>query len=164
MNLNNGDKKMTTEHKLIIYLYSRFDWWHPEYTAKYFMIVTIVEIHRLILDVFLNYLDNTVKDMDIMIFFQGQCRSNDCEMIIMLKHSEITFSLCSSGCCNSGTAAKQRSEVNHVRVKSPTKGNTHHSSHEPTRLHYSEKNYVFPISIRKHLCSVSAPYRKGNIL
>jgi len=31
----------------------RFDWWHPEYTAKCFIIVTIIEIHRLILDVFL---------------------------------------------------------------------------------------------------------------
>jgi len=30
----------------------RFDWWHPEYAAKCFIIVTIVEIHRLILDVF----------------------------------------------------------------------------------------------------------------
>jgi len=30
----------------------RFDWWHPEYTAKCFIIVTMIEIHRLILDVF----------------------------------------------------------------------------------------------------------------
>jgi len=30
-----------------------FDWSHPEYTAKCFIIVTINEIHRLILDIFL---------------------------------------------------------------------------------------------------------------
>jgi len=30
----------------------RFDWWYQEYTVKWFIIVTIVEIHRLILDVF----------------------------------------------------------------------------------------------------------------
>jgi len=27
-----------------------FDWWHPECTATCFIIVTIVEIHRLIID------------------------------------------------------------------------------------------------------------------
>jgi len=28
----------------------RFDWWHPEYIAKCFIMVTIVEIHKLIHD------------------------------------------------------------------------------------------------------------------
>jgi len=28
-----------------------FDWWHPECNAKCFISVTIVEIHRLIIDV-----------------------------------------------------------------------------------------------------------------
>jgi len=28
-----------------------FDWWPPEYTATCFIIVTIVEIHMLIIDV-----------------------------------------------------------------------------------------------------------------
>jgi len=28
-----------------------FDWWHPESTAICFIIVTIVEIHKLIIDV-----------------------------------------------------------------------------------------------------------------
>jgi len=28
-----------------------FDWWHPECTATYYIIVTIVENHMLILDV-----------------------------------------------------------------------------------------------------------------
>jgi len=28
-----------------------FDWWHPECTASCFIIVTIVENHRLIIDV-----------------------------------------------------------------------------------------------------------------
>jgi len=37
-------------------------------------------------------------------------RSNDCEILIMLKlnhHQQITFSICSSGCYNSCTAAKE---------------------------------------------------------
>jgi len=37
-------------------------------------------------------------------------RSNECEILIMLKHNQhhqITFSICSSGCYNSHTAAKQ---------------------------------------------------------
>jgi len=44
MNLNNGDKQITSEHLT-------FDWWHPECIATCFIIVTIVEIHRPILDV-----------------------------------------------------------------------------------------------------------------
>jgi len=54
MNLNNGDK-MTPENKLIFYSHRnawwepwmRIDWRHPEYTATCFIIVPIVEIHRL---------------------------------------------------------------------------------------------------------------------
>jgi len=45
----------------------------------------------------------------------------------MLKHNQhyhITFSLWSSGCYNSDTAAEQKSKVNGLRVKSPTEANT----------------------------------------
>jgi len=40
----------------------RFDWSHPEYTAKCFIIVTIVEIYRLILDVCLKKQNSFVCD------------------------------------------------------------------------------------------------------
>jgi len=53
-----------------------FDWWHPECTATCFLIVTIVEIHRLILDLCVfeykinvrNYLDYIVKVTNIVLF------------------------------------------------------------------------------------------------
>jgi len=40
----------------------RFDWWHPECTATFFIIVTIVEIHRLIIDVCVSYNSREVNN------------------------------------------------------------------------------------------------------
>jgi len=60
MDLSYGDKQIISEQKLIIYSCSNawwepwmsFDWWHPEcFICNMLYIVTIVEIHSLILDV-----------------------------------------------------------------------------------------------------------------
>jgi len=50
-----------------------FDWWHPECTATFFIIVTIVEIHRLILNLCVfknksNYLDYIVEVTNNLLF------------------------------------------------------------------------------------------------
>jgi len=81
INLSNGDKQITSEHKLIIYSCSNawwepwmnFDWWHLECTATFFIIVTIVEIHRLIIDVCVSLknrrkVKNCVKKTFIKLF------------------------------------------------------------------------------------------------
>jgi len=40
-----------------------FDWWHPEYTTTCVIIATIVEIHRLILDLCVSKILNQNKNI-----------------------------------------------------------------------------------------------------
>jgi len=45
-----------------------FDWWHPECTETCFIIVTIVEIHRLIIDDSVSKQNTMSKSFDQNIF------------------------------------------------------------------------------------------------
>ena len=111
-------------------------WINNELMFRVDLFVTIVEIHTLILDVCVCLPEILFFVIDLIIWISLKklkkkyaaimnkvnlihnldsiwvqwFRSNSCEVMIMLKHNQhhqITFSICSSGCYNSCTAAKQ---------------------------------------------------------